>query len=277
MDDGSGDGHDTGAGRAIELSSGAGARAAFARRARARIDRVSLAVPMALLLGGALAFALFAAPLRWPLAQTPGASLRLLIAVAGGCVAAMAVWALFRRLERPMRAVRHEAVPDAQFDAGTPTLRRADAHPDAPARRPIFAAADLGAPLDATDTAWTPSSEWGGVPEPGPGLPDVAARPAPAAAPAAARASEPDEISGNVVTSLPVPAVSTAAPAPPAPPAALDAPASRDAAERGSAASLLARLDAALLVRTAEPAPAGVTRAVLRGALDELRKIGKQK
>jgi hypothetical protein len=36
-----------------------------------------------------------------------------------------------------------------EIDIPLPKIRRADAHPDAPARRPIFAGLDLGAPFDA--------------------------------------------------------------------------------------------------------------------------------
>lgn len=270
-------------------------RAARARRVRARIDRVSLALPMALLLGGALAFALFAAPVRWPGAHAPpGEAVRLLIAIVGGCLAALPVWALFRRLERPLRPGRIRAAPATVADAGAPTLRRADAHPDAPPRRPIFAAADLGAPLDAIEPTWTPSAVWGGTAEP-------AAPPSRDMGEEEAAGTMPSEASPRATEVLaeaegmPPPATMPPATVPPAtvptatvPPVAMPAHAvpavltvpaaasSRDA-DAASAASLLARLEAALVDRSAEPVPPGATSAVRRGALDELRKIGKQR
>ena len=53
------------------------------------------------------------------------------------------IWALMRALDRApaaARPVRKVPEPDA------PRVRRADAHPDAPARRPLLAGADLGEP-----------------------------------------------------------------------------------------------------------------------------------
>ena len=44
---------------------------------------------------------------------------------------------------KPMRSW----LPKRQRDDGVPVLRRADAHPDAPARRPVFATSDLGTPF----------------------------------------------------------------------------------------------------------------------------------
>jgi hypothetical protein len=53
------------------------------------------------------------------------------------------VWALMRALDRAPAAARPvKKVPEAD----APRVRRADAHPDAPARRPLLAGADLGEP-----------------------------------------------------------------------------------------------------------------------------------
>ncbi|HYI41431.1 MAG TPA: hypothetical protein VE053_14045 [Allosphingosinicella sp.] len=82
-----------------------------------------------------------------PAAQPPlGETARL--AAAGTAVLAVfaAVWALMHFLDRRPAARRPEAEPDSE----APKLRRADAHPDAPARRPLLAR-DLGEPLDLQD------------------------------------------------------------------------------------------------------------------------------
>lgn len=57
-----------------------------------------------------------------------------------------AVWALMSALGRLPAGRKPEAEPEAV----APRLRRADAHPDAPARRPLLAR-DLGEPLDLED------------------------------------------------------------------------------------------------------------------------------
>jgi hypothetical protein len=54
------------------------------------------------------------------------------------------VWSLMRALDSLGRRTRPALVPDEEPQA--PRLRRADAHPDAPSRRPIFAGRDLGEP-----------------------------------------------------------------------------------------------------------------------------------
>lgn len=67
-----------------------------------------------------------------------GMTARMLLAVATGGLVGGAVFAALRMTLR--------FVPEARED-GVPVLRRADAHPDAPARRPIRAMEDLGDPL----------------------------------------------------------------------------------------------------------------------------------
>ena len=68
-----------------------------------------------------------------------------------GLAVAAATWFGFAALDRASRprAARFGAL-EGEADLA-PVLRRADAHPDAPPRRPIFAGSDLGTPLDLID------------------------------------------------------------------------------------------------------------------------------
>jgi hypothetical protein len=77
-----------------------------------------------------------------------GMKARLAVVAADAVLTFALVWALLRAIgsraeARPAR--RSEKKP---FDAETPRVRRADAHPDAPARRPLFAGSDLGEPSE---------------------------------------------------------------------------------------------------------------------------------
>jgi hypothetical protein len=67
-----------------------------------------------------------------------GATARTLLAVVAGGLVGGGLFMAFRAATRLVPAPRED---------GVPVLRRADAHPDAPARRPIRASEDLGAPL----------------------------------------------------------------------------------------------------------------------------------
>ncbi|MGF1549311.1 MAG: hypothetical protein ACFBQW_02075 [Sphingomonadaceae bacterium] len=138
---------------------------------RLRIGGDALDIPMALLLGGAALF--FAAAMPAPLfgglversglglfvpgAQPPfGTTARLLAACGAGIVAFLAGWLVMHlagKLDRqPGRAERAIAY---EFQH-PPVIRRADAHPDAPARHPLRAVRDLGEPslppLDEEET-----------------------------------------------------------------------------------------------------------------------------
>jgi hypothetical protein len=62
-----------------------------------------------------------------------------------------AVWALMAALDRS--PARRADAPEPEAEA--PRLRRADAHPDAPARRPLLAR-DLGEPLELNEVAADP-------------------------------------------------------------------------------------------------------------------------
>jgi hypothetical protein len=77
----------------------------------------------------------------------------LLVLIGGGGLALIAGLALFLVLGRKTLAIGRAEVPG---DA-VPVLRRADAHPDAPARRPVFAHEDLGVPF--LDVAVAPPPE----------------------------------------------------------------------------------------------------------------------
>lgn len=73
---------------------------------------------------------------------------------------------------------RRSFVAAAEPEPEAPRIRRADAHPDAPSRRPLFAGSDLGEPLDEIDIADESEEEWldedqgddGEWPEPLPGF-----------------------------------------------------------------------------------------------------------
>ena len=97
-----------------------------------------------------------------PVAEPPlGSTARAVLALGGGLLVAAVMWAglflLFGKdgLFDPNRAAAspgtHEPTADPTVDSidvdnRVPTLRRADAHPDAPARRPL-SARDLGSPM----------------------------------------------------------------------------------------------------------------------------------
>lgn len=116
-------------------------------------ERVTRIVPLIAAVTGTLAALLVAVLPEWRMvalveglglpsllaAAAPplGATARTLLAVASGAVVG---GALFVGLRLAVRLV-----PEPRED-GVPVLRRADAHPDAPARRPIRASEDLGTP-----------------------------------------------------------------------------------------------------------------------------------
>lgn len=143
---------------------------------------VRLALPATRPIGGALGMgglvaavtfllpgpwlAVVARALSFPATLHPSVEMAFRTAVALGCggLVAGAIWAALRVVRR-----RPQAIPS---DAGVPALRRADAHPDAPARRPLSAAEltvpvfdpdaravpeDLATPLSALDPAAIPT------------------------------------------------------------------------------------------------------------------------
>ncbi len=81
-----------------------------------------------------------------PAAQPPlGETARFAASGAASLLTFTSVWGLMALLGRVPAKRRPEAGREAEAEA--PRLRRADAHPDAPARRPLLAR-DLGEPLD---------------------------------------------------------------------------------------------------------------------------------
>lgn len=85
-----------------------------------------------------------------------GDTARLAAAGAALLLTFASVWALMALLGRVPARRRPEAETEAEAEA--PKLRRADAHPDAPARRPLLAR-DLGEPLDLDDFPEAPAEE----------------------------------------------------------------------------------------------------------------------
>jgi hypothetical protein len=87
-------------------------------------------------------------------AQPPlGGTARLAAAAAASLFAFGFVLSLLRALDRgpasaPVEACETDAVGDLH-PSEMPRLRKADAHPDAPARRPILAGRELGEPVDS--------------------------------------------------------------------------------------------------------------------------------
>jgi len=94
-------------------------------------------------------------PLILSAAQPPlGSSARLAVMAAGAALSFISVSLLLNGLDGVGRR-RTEIVPEPEWLA--PRVRRADAHPDAPLRRPIFAGSDLGEPGEdnlVPDTSW---------------------------------------------------------------------------------------------------------------------------
>lgn len=90
-----------------------------------------------------------------PAAQPPlGETARLAASGAAALFTFAAVWALMALLGRRPAIRRPEAEPESE----TPRVRRADAHPDAPARRPLLAR-DLGEPLELEDFPQAPAAD----------------------------------------------------------------------------------------------------------------------
>jgi hypothetical protein len=94
-------------------------------------------------------------PLILSAAQPPlGSTARLAVMAAGAALSFISVWLLLNGLDGMGRR-RTEIVPEPEWLA--PRVRRADAHPDAPLRRPIFAGSDLGEPSEdnlVADSNW---------------------------------------------------------------------------------------------------------------------------
>lgn len=88
-------------------------------------------------------------PALVPAAQPPlGSTARLAALIAGGTFGFLAVWMVLGTLSRPAPQRKQSKKVQSEPDRQTPRVRRADAHPDAPVPRPIFAGLDLGEPAD---------------------------------------------------------------------------------------------------------------------------------
>jgi hypothetical protein len=174
-------------------------------------ERSALDLPVAGLAALAVAFAAFTVPdallgraveatglpLLLTAAQPPlGSTARMLMAVAGALVAFAAAFALLRWLDRFAARVPSpvSAAPAGEADERThmPRVHRADAHPDAPPRRPISAARDLGEPAPPSRPAQARVAmdvePWAAEPpvpktEPSPAEPVAVAEPVSAPAP----------------------------------------------------------------------------------------------
>ncbi|MBV8685395.1 MAG: hypothetical protein JOZ90_01910 [Alphaproteobacteria bacterium] len=240
-------------------------------------------------------------------AQPPlGDTARLAVVAAAALFVFAFVWSLLRALgSAPAAAAAaaadaaSEAEDESDAQPGLLRLRRADAHPDAPARRPILAGRELGEPLDILDLP--PPEAPAAEPAPAP-IVEVADRPSPVApflvpqqpadeepvadsAPPAAPAGE-DEAG---------PAPSDAAPAPA--PVPLPAEAAEAPEPAADLSGLMERFESGLgrkrqaIVRHAAPAaePARVAPSApapeeasdrvghrLRSAIAELQKVAGQ-
>ena len=150
--------------------------------------RNALDLPVAVLAGVAVAFVAFAMPgdlltglvrasglpSLLAAAEPPlGLKARAGVGLAGALAAFVLVFALLRLLDRSgFEKPRPEAAPPEEADL--PRLRRRDVHPDAPVRRPISAARDLGEPApppEPVTAAATPVWLAEAQPEPEPALP----------------------------------------------------------------------------------------------------------
>ncbi|HEX8063197.1 MAG TPA: hypothetical protein VF535_08265 [Allosphingosinicella sp.] len=138
----------------------------------------------------------FVAAARPPLGETA----RLAAVGSAFLLTFAAVWALLAALSRLPASRKPEVRPDAE----APRLRRADAHPDAPARRPLLAR-DLGEPLDLEDFPEARAEEDPAIapaePRPLPAFlvpeapqPEPVAQSEPEAEPAEAEWSEPEPL-----------------------------------------------------------------------------------
>ncbi|HEX8450178.1 MAG TPA: hypothetical protein VF652_11370, partial [Allosphingosinicella sp.] len=103
-----------------------------------------------------------------PAAQPPlGETARFAAAGGASLLTFPAVWGLMALLGKAPAARKPKAEPQAEPRSEAPRIRRADAHPDAPARRPLLAR-DLGEPLDLEDFPEASADEQPGPVQDGP-------------------------------------------------------------------------------------------------------------
>jgi len=231
------------------------------------IDRWRFERPLALVLGLAAAFAVWAIPpelLGGAFAPPLG---RLAVAVAAGLILGVIGYIAMRRPSPPRDS---EADPiDEEPETPVPAerlvrLRRADLHPDAPPRQPIHASRDLGEPfMDVGAFAPPPP------PAPAPARPIVDADFIEVEHFEAVIAEEPAE------EPVEEPAEAEAQPAPePEPVAAQPAPfVSAPQPHAASLGELMDRLSAGLERRGGKPSRPPAAHPQLREALDELNRL----
>lgn len=133
-------------------------------------DRGALDLPVAALAGLAVAFAIFTVPDDLladavaatgianlvAAAQPPlGTTARIVLALTGSVAAFAGAFVLLRWLDR--FALRAPAPAGVEPEA--PRIRKSDAHPDAPPRRPISASRDLGEPAPPARPAPRPAPD----------------------------------------------------------------------------------------------------------------------
>jgi hypothetical protein len=134
------------------------------------IDRLRFELPLSLALGASAGFAALSAPARLmaevPVAGDMGTAGRAIVAV---LLAAATGGAGYLAMRKPAKAAPAPAdpvidIPEDERPSGMPAerfarFRRADAHPDAPPRDPIFASRDLGEPfMDVAVAGGAPSA-----------------------------------------------------------------------------------------------------------------------
>ncbi len=133
--------------------------------AKAKRSSSLLDTAMAALAAASVAFVVFAMPdphfnsavamsglpMLLDAAQPPlGNTARLAVLLTAATATFALVWLVLRALgKKPAAPRRPSQIVD--MEVPLPKLRRADAHPDAPARRPILAGLDLGEPTDPAD------------------------------------------------------------------------------------------------------------------------------
>lgn len=268
---------------------------------------VALNLPMAAFAAMSVAFALFAMPDALfsdlvgasgipglvPAAQPPlGFTARIAAMAFAGIATFFAIWGLFALVDRVSPGVGPDYVPEPSFDA--PRVRRADAHPDAPTRRPIFAGSDFGEPIEPVEPVAVaaprpaPKPQPATEPKPAPELkpapvaidPEpVVAEPAPEPKPAPARKlpsflelEQPPEPMAEVEPQ-PAPQPAPAEPKPAGISALFEEPAEPDQSKE-SISSLMQRLEGGIerKPRPSRPAGDGVD-ARLRSAIGDLQKM----
>ncbi len=241
--------------------------ARIGRRSLQRIEPL-LGPVAAVLLGAAAGFFCLAMPLALLRGLIDPAIMggRLPLALLVALVVGFATWGVFVWLDRHARPRLRYLGPSEKAANDPPVLRRADAHPDAPARRPIFAGSDLGTPLHLIDPE---SADWQ--------VEATASDPQPQPQPEEVMTDAPAE-QVEETTAEPVEAAIAPDPAPAAmfpPPRAVTAPlravAPAPAEPLPSLAAMIARLEAglarkALVLAGAEPNVTALRR--------EIRPIG---